>query len=143
MNIADVSLLFLLVPSTVLDIKYKKVWIPIVIIFFIEAIVLNFAGINEWTEFFLGMLPGVFLFLVSKVTNEAIGLGDVYLILVMGGLVGLYKTIIILTGAMFLCAIAGLFLMFFRHWGRKKTIPFVPFLLAGSIAEVFIQLKCV
>lgn len=136
MNVTNISLLALLVPSTFLDIKYKKVWLPWIGIFFIESLVLNALGINEWKDFVIGLLPGVILLSISKASNEAIGLGDVYLIIVMGCLAGLHNVIVVLSEAMFLCAMLGVFLIFFRHWGRKNTIPFVPFLLTAQIFQM-------
>lgn len=133
------SILLLLLPSALLDIKQKKIWLPWLGAFFVESVVLLLIGVSNWNIFVFGMLPGVVLIVVSIVTRGEIGLGDGYLVCVLGSLVGLKDIVNILTWAILLLAVTGIFLVVVKHWGRKSTLPFVPFLLVAYIMQVFIM----
>lgn len=130
------SILLLLLPSAWLDVRQKKVWLPWLGVFFLEAVVLLIIGVNSWKVFIFGMLPGVILIFVSIITKGAIGLGDGYLVCIIGSLLGLKDTVNILTWAIFLLAVTGMFLVVFKHWQRKRTLPFVPFLLLAYILQM-------
>lgn len=136
MIIKNISLLALLLPSAWLDIKQKKIWLPWLAVFFLEAVVLMFIGVSSWRVCLVGMIPGVLLIIISLISQGAIGLGDGYLVCVIGSLTGLERVMIILTGAMLISAATGMFLIIFRHWGRKSTLPFVPFLLIAFILQI-------
>lgn len=136
----NISLLALLLPSAWLDFKYKKVWLPWLLIFFIEGIFISIVGITNIDDCIKGMLPGFILIVISKITDGAIGLGDGYLICVIGCLVGVNKMVGILVISMFLAAVTGCVLMIVLKFGKKRTMPFVPFLLFAFLIQLLTEL---
>jgi len=134
--VQNISLLALLIPNTILDFKYKKVWMPFIIPFFAEGIILLALRLTDIEMFIGGFLIGAVFMFISYVTKGAIGMGDGYIICVIGCLAGGFRTIMIVTTAMFLSAVVGIVLMVFFKWGKKRTIPFVPFLLIAAILNI-------
>lgn len=127
----------MLIPNTLLDIKYKKVWMPIILPFILEGIILMVINLTDVIDGLMGILLGAVFLLISCISKGAIGRGDGYIICATGCLLGGYRTILIVTGAMFISSIAGIVMMVFFHWGKKRTMPFVPFLFATTLVSMF------
>lgn len=81
--------------------------------------------------FLPGLLPGICLFLISKVTRGQVGAGDALVYLAAGGTLGAGRTFCLLLSSLIFASFAALFLIVIRHAGRKDTIPFVPFTAAA------------
>lgn len=86
----------------------------------------------------LGLLPGILLLAVSRITREALGIGDALLMLVLGIYLGLQSSIEVLLLALFLAAFWAGFLMLICHRKRDYEFPFVPFLLLGYIGRILL-----
>ena len=71
--------------------------------------------------------------LLSGVLEEAFGYGDSVLILIMGGFLGFWDILALLTGAFILAAAFSLILLIRSRFQRKDTFPFVPFLTAAYL----------
>lgn len=136
--IQNISMLAMLIPNTIFDLKCKKVWMPFILPFFVEGVIFIISGLVTPFMFFTGALMGLVFMLISYVTKGAIGMGDGYIICAIGCLIGGYRAVMIVTAAMFLAAVVGIILMVFFRWGRKRTIPFVPFLLIAAILNMIL-----
>lgn len=134
--VQNISLLLMLIPNTILDFKYKKVWMALILPFFLEGIILLALKMTTVEMFVSGLLMGILFIVISYLTKGSIGMGDGYIICVIGCLAGGYRTIVIVTAAMFISAIVAIVLMVIFKWGRKRTIPFVPFLLLATILNI-------
>lgn len=80
---------------------------------------------------FMGCIPAIFFFGLSKASEEAVGYGDCWIILLMGISVGFWDIMGILG-----IALLGIFLwaVFTFRWRKNKKnreIPFLPFLTIG------------
>lgn len=75
---------------------------------------------------------GVFL-LLSRLTRNGLGMGDVKLLGAMAWLLGLPVTLWSVLFALLLCAVLAVFLMLFKKKGRSELIPFGPFVFFGTI----------
>lgn len=124
----------LLLVESIIDIKSKKVWLWMP---FLAGIVgLGYRILKGYTNIpEVGAILAVFLllFLISKITKESLGMGDVWVIgslLLAIGLVEGIKSIFI---GFLLTGIYGGILMVIKKCGGKTRIPFIPFLLAGFI----------
>ncbi len=75
----------------------------------------------------------MFFYFLYRLTNKrGMGLGDVYLAPVLGLILGWPRVLIGLMMAFILGAVAGIFLMIFGGKNLKSTLPFGPFMVAGS-----------
>ena len=132
----------ILVPEAVRDIKDKTIYLSPVILGSIAGLVVNLVLGNDIAKILAGCIPGAFLFLVSVITGECIGRGDGEVTAMIGLTIGLTETIwvlfIALMAAMFVCLI----LLLAKKAGRKSRIPFVPFLLFGTILRAGMVILC-
>ena len=80
------------------------------------------------------LLCGLLLYILSRLTKEGIGMGDVQLIAVMGWLLGMVRTLSALLPAMLLCSIVAVVLLVVKKKSKSDTIPMGPFLFFGYIA---------
>lgn len=98
--------------------------------------------IVQWKEsynnFFLAIVPGVFLLFLAWVTKENIGYGDGISVLLLGGMAGLRNCIWVLCFSLILLSITGLVLLVIKRVNRKTKIPYLPFLfVAESLLVLF------
>lgn len=134
--------LLLLILCTIEDIRKKEIVVrhlSVILPFLIVDILINtilHTRITGWERVGGCILGGVFVVL-SKLTRGKIGLGDSYIILILGILLGGFRGLEIITYSFFASAICSIILMVFVRYGRNKTIPFIPFLLFGFLVSIF------
>ncbi len=88
--------------------------------------------ISEWLIFALtGLLPGIGMLIMGKLSKEAVGYGDAYLTLILGFSMGFWETLGVLGTALFGVLGAAVYLVIIRKKSRDSQIAFVPFLLLG------------
>lgn len=83
-----------------------------------------------------GVGLGFFFFGVSKVTREAVGYGDSWVILLLGIQLGIMQTLQILFMASILAAVFAVFYLWRQNWDRNITLPFLPFLAISYIGVI-------
>ncbi len=66
-------------------------------------------------------------------TGETLGMGDSYLITILGGVVGVWNLLYILAYAFLFSAAYSAILLATKKFKRNIQIPFVPFLTAAYI----------
>ncbi len=86
-----------------------------------------------------GILPGLLLLCIGKLSGGALGMGDGLIVLVAGLYMGIWKALEFITVAVLLAAVWAGILMFGKKRGGKASFPFVPFLLAAYAAPWLIQ----
>lgn len=79
------------------------------------------------------------LFLLIGMAGESIGSGDGALIMLYGFLFGLRRQLIMLFIAVLFCAAAAAVLMLTKKVKRTSRLPFVPFLLCGFCAALWMK----
>ncbi|MDF2943160.1 MAG: putative rane protein [Herbinix sp.] len=80
-----------------------------------------------------GVAIGACIIAISKVTGGKIGMGDGFLLCVTGLGLGFWGNLELFGVALFFAALVSIVLLMFRLADRKKSIPFVPFLLMGYV----------
>ena len=126
-----------LIIETVVDIREKKVWIPVVLI---EIPVL--LGFNCWIGngsillFIASFGIGAVFYLISVITKGQIGKGDALIFCMTGAGIGLVDNILIIYLTFFLAFLAAVFLWLVKKVGRKYTMPLVPFILCAYMIVV-------
>lgn len=125
------SSLFLSV-CAVIDIKTNKVVQSFCIINYILSLIVK-AFLNELDIFVLivGVIICGILFSISVITKEAIGKGDVLILLALTGILSVKYIIEIFVIGLWSCSIFSIAMLLIKKMKRKDSIPFVPFLLIG------------
>ncbi|BCJ92480.1 hypothetical protein acsn021_00490 [Anaerocolumna cellulosilytica] len=116
------------------DIKSKKIHLYLIGLGFIASLVISFVYHDAaFWERAVGAIPGLFLLALNPITRGQIGLGDGLIVLILGVCLGFTLTASMLLLGLFASALYSAILLLFKKAGRKKTIPFVPFLFLGFL----------
>ena len=98
-----------------------------------------FGDRNWWNPVLGGVAGSGFLFLIALLGffiykgDDAMGMGDVKILAPIGIFVGWRLVIIVLLAAIFSAGVTSIFLLLARIKGRKGTIPFGPYIAAGTL----------
>ena len=138
-KIADGIVFFVLAIGGIMD--WKKKELPLWLLSGMSACIVIFAMCCKDTSLWhrlAGAALGVLFFLISKVTKEAIGYGDSWLILLLGIHMGISRALQVLFAASLLAALFALFYLWICKWKRNATLPFVPFLAIAYLGVMFL-----
>ncbi len=84
-----------------------------------------------------GMAVGLFLLVISKVSQGAVGAGDGLLFVITGLYIGFWKNAALLCISLMLCSLWGVGIMILgkKKWIelKKKELPFLPFVLPAGV----------
>ena len=118
-----------------IDIQKKQISLVSVGFFMAVGILYECVVQNKNPDVFWGLLPGAVLLGVSKLSREALRMGDALLMLVLGIYLGLEAALDVLLLALFLAAVWAGILIVVGKKGRNYAFPFVPFLLIGYVGR--------
>ena len=138
-EIEKVILCIILLLESYIDIKKKQVWICLPVL---AAGVGILCIITEKKvsikELIICLGITAIFWAISKVSNEALGIGDVWVIgsilIVMGAVNGVG----VLFLSFLLAAVYGGILLVIKKWRKSITFPFVPFLFLGTLGGVWL-----
>lgn len=117
-----------------LDIYFRKIPVNLLILAGAAAAMYQFFVKKEDVCLVAGgMAVGVLFLVIGKVTQESIGYGDGWAVLILGIYLGFWKLLEVLAATCFLLAAASVICMVRRKMSRKAAIPFYPFLMAGYL----------
>lgn len=88
---------------------------------------------------FLGAAAAfLFFWLMAKVSHEKwMGLGDAWLVLLLGLVLGWPRILLALFLAFFIGSVYGIILILFGKYTMKSCLPFAPFLVIGTLIALF------
>ena len=116
------------------DIKTKQVRMLEIIVFGILGIIVNIVWpVKSFESIICGLLVGIVLYLFSILTNEKIGKGDCFIIMVSGLYLGFIDVLVLIWISSLLALIYGLITIKRLKKDRSYEMPFVPFLLSGFL----------
>lgn len=116
------------------DLMYKRIYLWMIGVCATAIIAcLPFCESLSLTERLGGCALGLGVILLSKATGGKIGLGDGILLCITGLSLGFWTNTELFGIALSLAAAVSVLLLLLRLADRKKSIPFVPFLLAGYV----------
>lgn len=92
-------------------------------------------------EKFTGLIICVVLFyLLSRLTKDGIGMGDVKIIATIGWIQGFSMTILAVMFSLFICSVVASFLLIMKKKDKSDKIPFGPFLFLGYISLLMLMI---
>ncbi len=128
--------------QTVFDIKWKKIPLLVTGGGAIVGIVLLWVEKAPIAEVLMALFPGVCSLLFSRVSREALGYGDGFLLCMMGLFYSLEELLLLLMIASAFAVIVAFVLLIFFHKDRKYEIAFVPFLLIVYVIDYLMKIGC-
>lgn len=110
--------------------------IPLAVVWggIITAVILRVYGIvgdGTWMAGMLAVLPGAAFWLLSFITDEKVGYGDGWALIMIGLFVGFQDCFLILLTGLVTESAAALALLAVKRITKDREIPFAPFLLLG------------
>lgn len=97
-------------------------------------------GRLQVTDSLLGLIPGVLFLILYYITGKQIGMADVILVLVLGLDIGLAGCISVISAALLLVAPVAVVLLVSGKLTRKSSVPFVPFIFAGNLLRILLNM---
>lgn len=114
------------------DIRQKKITVMITLFSGIIGIILHlFFQDQSIYEMLAGVLAGVFILILSRLTKGRIGMGDGLIFMLTGLYLGFMDNLILMCISFSLAGLWGIFLIFIKNSSKSEKIPFVPFLFIG------------
>ena len=92
-----------------------------------------------WYQPLLGMVSGVALLLIARIT-EKIGYADGIVLMMIGGMVGYRGSLLVLCLSSFLSALVCIVLLAIRKVKKHSRIPYVPFLTSAYLVYILVFL---
>jgi len=89
-------------------------------------------------EYWIGVLIGMFIFLLAIVSREQIGKGDGLVLVVCGFCLGWKQTLSLVLGAMIMFLIVGVMSIVYRNKSRNTVMAYLPFLWAIFMISLII-----
>ncbi len=133
-SILSITLCIWLMLCSLQDVKSKKISLILVLAGFIIPVAgIIIAGNIAVIDRIAGLVLGLLLLLLCPVTGGQIGFGDGLVICITGLSLGFFKNAELLLLALTISAVISGFLIVFRHVGRHKTIPFIPFMFLAYL----------
>ena len=118
---------------------YKRKRIPLYLLVLISVVVVIFVLCFKSDSLLMcltGGVLGIVFFLVSRFTNEAVGYGDSWIILLLGVYLGQMDALRVFLLAAVGAAIYSLFCLWRYRWKRSVTIAFIPFVTVAYVGVV-------
>ena len=84
-------------------------------------------------EWFATACIGAFVLALSVLSKGAVGMGDGFLLLALGTVLSFGELLTSFLLGLLCCSIWGIILLFLPGNGKRKEVPFVPFLMLGYI----------
>ena len=138
--IPEILILIYLTFNSYTDVKIKKISIIASVVFFSAGIVCEiFIMENSIISIIGGIVIGMVLLIIGKLTGQAIGLGDGLIFMVSGIYFGFMKNLALLLYALVICAVCSIILLVFKKSKMKDRIPFAPFVLASFLIMLFLE----
>ena len=137
----------LLVPAMIIDAKTHRIPNPLVLCGLgFGTVLLPFEFLFRREGFLSTLLTsvvglllcGLIFYIMSKLTKDGIGMGDVKLIASMGWILGFAATFTAVLLAMILCSLTAVVLLLTRIKRKNDAIPMGPFLFFGYIAMLIL-----
>ena len=89
-------------------------------------------------EYWIGVLIGMFIFLLAIVSREQIGKGDGLVLVVCGFCLGWKQILSLVLGAMIMFLIVGVMSIVYRNKSRNTVMAYLPFLWAIFMISLII-----
>lgn len=123
---------FFLLIEGIRDFRQRSISMISVGIFAVLGIIVQMVyDWSNWKVMLGGILFGGTVLLAAKITEEKIGYGDGWILVVTGIYLGFRDNLVLFALALFLSAIVSVVLLMLKKVTRKTTMPFVAFVFLG------------
>jgi leader peptidase (prepilin peptidase)/N-methyltransferase len=141
-TILNIIMGVMLLACGIQDALHKKILLWLIIAgSILISICIPFCSEVSFLDRIGGCAVGATVIIISLGTKGKIGLGDGILLCATGLGLGFWGNLELFAIALMLAAIVSIVLLILRLADRKKSIPFVPFLFAGYLFLLIVNMK--
>lgn len=119
------------------DKRERAVRDSVYVLFSILGIICSVLSERNFFNILLAFIPGIVLLMISKLSGEALGMGDALFYMVSAMYIDIRVVFIMLLVSMFICGIISLFIIAYYGIGRRGrhefSIPYLTILLPIGI----------
>lgn len=116
------------------DMRKRKITVSITMFSAIIGVLLHLLYLDESIFFMLaGMLSGVSILLLSKLSGGRIGAGDGIVFMLTGLYIGVWENMILMCISFFLAGVFGIFWIIIKKKSLQEKLPFMPFLFTAYL----------
>ena len=116
------------------DLRQRNISMMAVWIVGVLGAILQFEGIKEnGIEIAGGMIIGALILLLAKLTDEKIGYGDGWVLMISGLYLGFRYNMYLLLISLMLASFISIILLLTKKADKKTELPFVSFMLPGYL----------
>lgn len=83
---------------------------------------------SSFTDWLWALLPGIFLLITAKVTKEKIGMGDGWVVLILGNYLSVLEICYVFQTALIMVIIFFVVSLWRKKAAKEYEVPFLPFL---------------
>jgi len=120
------------------DIRHKSIPFFAGIVYLIAGVILSAfrigADIGSWG---LQIVPGIIALMISLITRGNLGSGDAMVIFAIGLCLGIRGSALICIIGLVLSSLTAMVVFIIKR-DKNYRLAFIPFLLCGAVAEIFI-----
>ncbi len=124
---------------SIIDIKSKSLPTWLIGVFAVVCFIFRYIEGVSFFDFMLSLLPGIVLFLLAIGTKEKIGIGDAFVVGILGIGYTIENVVSILGISLFFIAIWAIGLLIVKKANRKTELPFLPYLFVGHLLVCLVR----
>lgn len=140
MILVYIVMLTILLVISVIDVKEKRIsskGLLILLVGGIAAIVIN-RDLSMLDGVTAMLIVYIVLWIIHRFSKGSLGLGDVKLCAVIALYLGVERTFGMISTSMILCSITALVLIIVDKGYKNKSLPFAPFVAAGTMMAILL-----
>jgi leader peptidase (prepilin peptidase)/N-methyltransferase len=125
--------------SGIIDLKWKKINILLIIPFLVAGIVCNLMyDLLSLASIMGGIGIGIVIIGIGVISRGKIGCGDGVILIATGLFLGFFDNLLLLLSATFLAAILGAILLLIKGVNKNYELPFIPFLFVSFLGDLIL-----
>lgn len=132
-DVSAIIVLLILIIQTIWDVRHKEIPIAVTLVGIGLGVIMIFWNKRDILDVVSSLLLGGIFLLIARISKEAVGYGDGFLIFMMGLFYPLEFLLQVCGGAFVMAGGVALFLVIFFHKKGNYQIPFVPFLFFSNL----------
>lgn len=135
------GIIIFLILCNIQDIKEKRLSVKMLVLFGTSFLVLSLLFERQaYDRRMSGLVPGMAAFLLAFLTREQIGYGDAACLAVLGIVIPGDIILGAVMGGLILLSVCSVILLIRKKATRKTALPFLPFLTAGMLWQMFLSI---
>lgn len=142
-----IGVLIYLLALSIMDIRERKIsiaWlaagaVAVCGVLLLEKIAFGTDGEELMVRSLLGVIPGIFLLAVARLTGKA-GYGDGLVLILLGIGFGYLFCVVLLCLSLFLLSLCSVVLLLCRRVNGNTPMPYLPFLTAAYVCAGLLRL---